>query len=356
MPGRSSSYRSAQVATLLAADLQATLAFVREAEAVTGPDPFPTELLDSLRELVPSETVGYCEQDRTGGYQLHYEGCTHGREAEAAAPPLEMERVMWLLVHQSPIVIHHERTGDFSPVKLTDFLTGRQLHRLEIHRDLFRPLGIEHRLVVGLPAPLTHTKCFLFDRGAGRRDYAERDRLVLELIRPHLVAYYAAARDRRLAAALSLREGAAGALLVLAPSGRVDFSNRLAEGLLRRYFGGEPNGRVPEPIEAWLNHRARRFGGNGSLPEPDVPLRIERNGSRLVVRRIGHTLLLREEDTLLTRREREIVDLLADGMSNGEIAIALTIAPMTVRKHLENIYRKLGVHTRTAAVARARRR
>ena len=56
----------------------------------------------------------------------------------------------------------------------------------------------------------------------------------------------------------------------------------------------------------------------------------------------------------LTEREREIVDQLAEGRSNAEIAERLTIARTTVRKHLENIYAKLGVRTRTAAVAAAR--
>jgi DNA-binding CsgD family transcriptional regulator len=344
------------VATLLAADLQATLSFVREAEAVAGPDPFPTELLDVLRELVPSDMVSYCEQDRVHERELYNEGCARACEAAAATPPLEFERVFWLLRHQSPIVVHHERTGDFSPIKLSDFLTRRELYRLEIHRDLFRPVGIEHRLVVGLPGPQSHTKCFLFDRGRRHGDFDERDRLVLELLRPHLASCYAAARDRRLASALSLGDDVSGGLLVLAPSGRIDFADRLAEELLRRYFELDSGGRIPEQVEAWLNHRSRRFDRGGMLPSPDGPFTIERNGSRLVVRRLGHTLLLREEDTLLTKRERQIVDLLAKGMSNGEIALTLTIAPTTVRKHLENIYAKLGVHTRTAAVARARQR
>ena len=54
----------------------------------------------------------------------------------------------------------------------------------------------------------------------------------------------------------------------------------------------------------------------------------------------------------LTRREREILAWVARGKTNSEIAQTLWIAPSTVRKHLENIYPKLGVRTRTAAVAR----
>jgi DNA-binding NarL/FixJ family response regulator len=57
----------------------------------------------------------------------------------------------------------------------------------------------------------------------------------------------------------------------------------------------------------------------------------------------------------LTFRELEVLNLVAEGMTNGEIAQRLWISPGTVRRHLENIYEKLGVHTRTAAVAAARR-
>ena len=55
----------------------------------------------------------------------------------------------------------------------------------------------------------------------------------------------------------------------------------------------------------------------------------------------------------LSAREREVLALVRDGLRNAEIAEALWVSPATVRKHLENIYEKLGVHTRTAAVARA---
>ncbi len=54
----------------------------------------------------------------------------------------------------------------------------------------------------------------------------------------------------------------------------------------------------------------------------------------------------------LTRRETEVLGLVASGKANQEIADLLYISPLTVRKHLEHIYEKLGVESRTGAVAR----
>ena len=56
----------------------------------------------------------------------------------------------------------------------------------------------------------------------------------------------------------------------------------------------------------------------------------------------------------LTAREQEIVVLLRAGLTNAEIAGRLSIAPGTLRRHLENVYGKLEVHTRTAALAKLR--
>jgi DNA-binding CsgD family transcriptional regulator len=54
----------------------------------------------------------------------------------------------------------------------------------------------------------------------------------------------------------------------------------------------------------------------------------------------------------LTAREREIVSLVAEGKTNAEIAAELWVTPATVKKHLENIYVKLGVGSRAAAASR----
>ena len=57
----------------------------------------------------------------------------------------------------------------------------------------------------------------------------------------------------------------------------------------------------------------------------------------------------------LTRREREVLGLLAAGLERSEIARQLVISPKTVGTHVEHILGKLGVHTQAQAVARAYR-
>jgi DNA-binding CsgD family transcriptional regulator len=57
--------------------------------------------------------------------------------------------------------------------------------------------------------------------------------------------------------------------------------------------------------------------------------------------------------TRLTRREREVLSLVAEGMTNAEIAARLWISAGTVRRHLEHADSKLEVDTRTAAVRAA---
>jgi LuxR family transcriptional regulator, maltose regulon positive regulatory protein len=57
----------------------------------------------------------------------------------------------------------------------------------------------------------------------------------------------------------------------------------------------------------------------------------------------------------LTRKELEILQLLAEGLSNAAIAARLFISETTVRTHLRSINAKFGSHSRTQAVAVARR-
>ncbi|MFI7069937.1 response regulator [Micromonospora sediminicola] len=62
---------------------------------------------------------------------------------------------------------------------------------------------------------------------------------------------------------------------------------------------------------------------------------------------------LRTPDTALTRRETEVLGLVADGLSNQAIGRRLHLTEGTVKSHLSRIYTKLRVQSRTAAVAAA---
>jgi hypothetical protein len=110
------------------------------------------------------------------------------------------EESFWRIAGQHPLCRDQERTRDYTAAKLSDFVTLGQLHRTELYAEWFRLDSIEYELEVAISSPFSHTKTFLFDRGAGR-DFSERDRLVLNLLQPHLRRLYEIAELRRLEAA-----------------------------------------------------------------------------------------------------------------------------------------------------------
>jgi DNA-binding NarL/FixJ family response regulator len=85
---------------------------------------------------------------------------------------------------------------------------------------------------------------------------------------------------------------------------------------------------------------------------------VERNHDRVVLSVSRHTLerLRASGDPLLSTREMEVLALVAEGMRNSQIAAKLFIAEGTVKRHLTNIYAKLGATSRTDAIRRAARR
>ncbi len=59
---------------------------------------------------------------------------------------------------------------------------------------------------------------------------------------------------------------------------------------------------------------------------------------------------------MLTNREREVLNLLAEGLDGAAIAERLVLSPATVRNHIQHILARLDVHSRAEAVALALRR
>jgi DNA-binding CsgD family transcriptional regulator len=170
--------------------------------------------------------------------------------------------------------------------------------------------------------------------------------LVLDVLQPHLARLYRAWETRRqLRTALAAIESGGeeerrGAIILSADNALVTLSPA-ALRLMREFFGGAGERILPPELADWLR--------TGS-----PTLRRQRGKRRLMIERAGELLLLEEtrDELGLTPREQQIVAWVARGKTNAQIAELLWISPTTVRKHLENVYAKLGVRTRTAAAAR----
>jgi DNA-binding CsgD family transcriptional regulator len=80
----------------------------------------------------------------------------------------------------------------------------------------------------------------------------------------------------------------------------------------------------------------------------------EAERARLVAPHLAAIYRRLRATSALTSREVEVIDLVARGLTNREIAAQLSVSPDTVRSHLEHAFAKLSVGTRTAAVAALR--
>jgi CheY-like chemotaxis protein/DNA-binding CsgD family transcriptional regulator len=163
------------------------------------------------------------------------------------------------------------------------------------------------------------------------------------------------------------------ATITVRPSdGCLMWQTPLARALLERYCG--PQGHLaPEPVVAWLRASLLRL----SQPGEPARLSIERGATRLTFRLHQHIgdgdttaedgdwlIVMREvSDTAvieamslsfkLTPKEAEVLYWVVKGKTNKDIGDILGSSPMTVKKHLERVFVKLGVETRTAAAGMA---
>lgn len=319
-------------------DAERVLRFVADAEELGGDHAVTSALLEELGKLVPADQVGYCELDRVRKRE-RYMVDRPGDEYDDSHVTVDY----WDISREYPTCRVHD-SGDFSALKLSDFLTLTQLRKTRLYASWLG--GTERELSVPIPSPPWHTKTFLFHRGRGASDFTERDRQLLTLLQPHFARLWRAAETRRMLRAVldcadSGSEHDARGVVILARDGRIAFASPAARRLLRNYLGEARGADLPPALADWLDSDSATF----------THVDGER---RLTARRQGDALLLEEtRDFLgLTPRESQILAWVARGKTNREVAELLWIAPTTVRKHLENVYAKLGVTTRTAAVAR----
>ncbi len=243
---------------LVASDAQAILDLLADVDSTGADEPFSAEFLARLRDVVACVELTYQDAD------------VEARRFIATMPEEQSEEddaVYWA-VGPCPISKYRARTGDLRTLAMSDVISRRQYHELPLYREYFQPVGLDHVLDVGLSMAAPRLRSLVFLRAAGDPDFSDRDRHVLDALRPHLRA--------REARAELWQRAQAGSQLDISPAG---------------------------------------------LHEP------------------------------LTPREREVIYLAGQGKSNAEIASVLWVTPGTVKKHLENIYGKLDVGSRAAAVS-----
>lgn len=229
---------------------------------------------------------------------------------------------------QHPIARHMAATGSGAAIRFSDLITRRAYRGLDLYRDYYRDEGVE--FVLAAAARVTPVEVGVSLRRQ-HRDFSEDERALLDVLRPQLAAAHAAvARAEALEHALD----ADGRGVVLTEGGRIVYASPLGRRLLTEWFGGE-------------------------LPADTDGARLRRHGLRLDVQRTAGRILLSEHRETpdpqrvralgLSAREAEVAALAGQGLTDAQIAAQLYLSPRTVQKHLQHVFDKLGVRTRSAA-------
>jgi DNA-binding CsgD family transcriptional regulator len=352
------------VTTLSQRDLLSILDFVRGAEAISGPRTFAAYVTMELSRIIPSALTGYAEFDLAKRSVRWVMDGPQGSLPNAA-------RVLAAHIHDNPFILYRKRTGDASAVRLSDLTAARTFRETGLYREFYRPLHVQHAMACALRLGKRELAAIALYRSGS--DFSERDRLCLDLLRPHLVhlqrSAEAISRVRRdLTLVTRGIEAWAHGYLIIDRERRIRRATEGAEGWITHYFGPAPRpDHLPAKLQEWVQLQERARGRADALRAVRRPFSVERDGRRLTVSLVSQPpdsiVLLDESATRvepialarlgLSSREAEVLAWAAAGKTNPAIAKLLHISPRTVQTHLEHVYRKLRVETRTAAAGRA---
>lgn len=275
---------------------------------------------------------------------------------------------------EHPLVRFHGSHPGGPTQRISDCATTNAFRNSGVYADYYRRIGISY--VMALPLRIDSGKVISIVFNRSRSDFANGERAILDAVRQPLAAIY---RNLMMCeeAGIGLKcigELAADSgwqMMRVSLEGRILDASPAAMRLLCRFFPeatGRPSA-LPENLFAWFA-RSRHWGLERPAISHGQQFTLIHFGSKLTVRFIpdpddtcaGYMLMRGERlgvsaahlgSLNLSAREREILALVAAGKTNGEIATVLAISARTVQKHLEHIFQKLGVETRTAAAIRA---
>jgi DNA-binding CsgD family transcriptional regulator len=272
-------------------------------------------------------------------------------------------------MQEHPVLMHCQRTGDLRALRISDFYSQREFHRRALFHEFYRKISVEDVLCNGIRVGGSMVIGCAVARN--RRSFTKKDCLVFDLIGPHLTQAWRNARAmsrvrQQMEATGAAAEAVNCGVVALGPGGRVTLMNEWSRNVLGEFFGSGSvdDNRLPDMLNRWVRNWKGQLAAS-RVPQPQDPFLVSRGESQLVVRLLKDSfrdlLLLqvqrpaegraRLEELRLTRRETEVLGWVAKGKTNEQIGLILGTSPRTVQKHLEHIFTKLGVETRTAAAA-----
>lgn len=356
------------MAALRRSDLESVLALAEVAAVAEDPGALAAAVLPGLARLVGSDLAAYGEVGWRRSFVVEHPAGSVGPAVRAAFDRSAAEH---------PLIAHYRRTGDQRPRTISEFLDRQRFQRLDLYRDVFRPLGVEHQVAFTVVDRTEPAVVGVALSRAGQ-DFTERDRTVLALARPHLVAAHRRVvaqrrRDEVLAAVERAADREGQGLVVLDRHRRVCLATALTRRVLEERCGPVRDGaRLPGPLDDWLRAQHRGgpkkwahatsgpfvLAGPSGCAEVWLVAAADGDGDILVVveRAVAASPGGAPPVGDLTPREVEVLDAVAEGRTNAQVAQALRLSPRTVQKHLEHVFEKLGVDNRTAAVRAARDR
>jgi DNA-binding CsgD family transcriptional regulator len=340
-------------------DYRAILDFLKEINNLETSEAFLNKVITGLQTIVEGDIVTCFE---SGSSEKDDVVCFSDPQFVKFYPA-------WLRVcHEHPGWNQLMSSNAGSWVGLSDYFSETAYHRTALYNEVWRHARIEDNLgTLSIISPRTVVAVSI---NRDRRTFEVRDRQTLNLLQPHLMHAW---RNIKLASGLRAQinsyaetlENLAEGIVILDTKQSVRHATARALRSIGKYFGAlTADNHLPKVLHHWVcrennNHR------ESFETAPLRPWDIEHaDGSRLTITcipcRDGATLILQERPVPgdlsflgLSRRESEVMLWVTRGKSNEEISLLLGMSLGTVKKHMEHIFNKLGVESRTAAAATA---
>ena len=338
-------------------DYQRLLAFVSTINALGDFDEqnFPGQLVSSLSNLIQADSVSY----NHFAADFTIKQCVWSPE-DPVMPNSKQTAVLQSLIEHHPLAGYFQRSG-FSPsIKLSDQCSQKAFRENALYRELYRPLGVEYQLYGALS--LDDQDLLVIAYNLGHKDFSLRQKTLLHAAMPHinhcmenrrLWQHYELVNKVLEDSQFDSRRG----VCLLNSRYQMIWQSALFEEYYRRYFGLSQSKQLADDIMRIIKSddtykNKVRLNAKDMTSYIDVSVQNLKHPSVYVVYmdEVRNEFSAMIEHYELSPRECEVLQYISMGGTNAHIAMQLHIADSTVKKHVENIFRKIGVENRVQAI------